>query len=144
MRFIRTRPTSKFGPDKRSTALWAVLAVVPALIALFSNDRAGQLMLIGMTVTFAFYSISDVIFSPRLTVSSEGVVICTPFLRGTFEWRSIESVHLDDRRRFGIRTVTLEIDLGSTIAVFSQRSLGVDPQLAAELVQAYRHPDIDD
>ena len=47
------------------------------------------------------------------------------------------SVRADTRERTGLRSVTLEIDAGDQLVVFSRRALGTDPETVAALIGAF-------
>jgi hypothetical protein len=45
-------------------------------------------------------------------------------------------VRADTRQRLGLRSVTLEIDAGDELHVFSKRALGAEPDAVAGLIRA--------
>jgi hypothetical protein len=55
-------------------------------------------------------------------------------------WDEVTEVRADTRFRRGLRTVTLEIDAGAVLAVFTKRTLGVEPSEAAARIAAVRSP----
>jgi hypothetical protein len=131
-------PEARFHPDRRYTAL-AACGVLGALIAVaFTPDAAGRLLAGAAAFVLAVYVVSDLVFSPRVVATPEGVVINSPFTRARLSWPDIEDVRADSRLRLGLRSTTLEIDAGSTLVAFSRRAIGTDPLLAAEVIQAFR------
>jgi hypothetical protein len=84
------------------------------------------------------YVASDLIFSPRLTASAEGVVVKSPMTRARLSWDDVHEVRAETRIRHGLRNTTLEVDAGPVLAVLSRRALGADPVEVAELVEAFR------
>ncbi|MDP9117253.1 MAG: PH domain-containing protein [Actinomycetota bacterium] len=133
----RSVPACRFGPDRRLTALSAALAVGSAVGAALGHDRGGQLLLGVAALILAAYAITDLAYCPRLTVSGAGLDICSPSVRGHFDWSVVATVRADSRVRAGLRSVTLEIDVADTLVVLSRRALGADPETVAGLVQAF-------
>lgn len=131
-------PSLRFGPDRRLTALTGTLALIAVTAALLASDTAGGLLLSGAAVVLLGYTVTDLIFWPRLTVSAEGLSIRTPAARGLVPWSEVEAVRADARQRAGLRSVTLEIDAGEYLVVFSRRALGADPAQVADLIGAFQ------
>jgi hypothetical protein len=132
----RRAPTCRFGPDRRLTAACAVLALIALAAALLTDDRAGRVLLGGAAVVLIAYTVTDLVFWPRLVASADGLVIHTPLLRARIAWPDVDAVRADARDRLGLRSVTLEIDAGDTLAVFSRRALGADPGAVAGMINA--------
>jgi hypothetical protein len=130
-------PRYRFGPDRRLTAVSGVVSLVAALAAALSSDSAGQVLLVGVAVVLFAYTATDLMFWPRLTVTAAGLRIHTPMARAQLSWPEVAAVRADARQRLGLRSVTLEIDAGEQLVVFSRRALGTDPEAAAELIRAF-------
>lgn len=135
---IAPRPTVAFRPDRRYTLLSAAGAAVALVLVLVLGDPPGRVLAGVALAVLAAYAGSDVLFSPRLSASSDGLVVRSPLLRVRLEWPQVEDVRADSRVRYGLRSTTLEIDAGAVLAVFSRRALGADPAQAATLVLACR------
>ncbi|MCU1656378.1 MAG: hypothetical protein JWO57_1034 [Pseudonocardiales bacterium] len=133
----RRLTTCRFGPDRRLTAAGGVLAAVSASAAALTTDRAGQILFALAALVLAAYAVTDLLFWPRLTASAEGLAIRTPSLRARLPWPDVDSVRADSRDRYGLRAVTLEIEAGDSLVVFSRRALGADPETVAGLVTAF-------
>ncbi|MDT4949608.1 MAG: hypothetical protein QOJ37_2203 [Pseudonocardiales bacterium] len=131
-------PVVTFVADRRFTGLAAAGVVVAVVIAVLANDRAGQLLAGLAALVLALYVVSDLVFSPRLVVSAQGLRVRSPFTRADLPWSQVEDVRADTRTRLGLRSTTLEIDAGPVLAVMSRRALGADPADVAELVNAFR------
>ena len=132
------RPEVRLVPDRRYTAL-AAAGVIAALIAVaVAPDATGRVLAGTAAVVLAGYLASDLLFRPRVLVTADGVVVNSPLVRARLGWPQIEDVRADTRERFGLRTTTLEIDAGETLAVLSRRAIGTDPATAAELIRAFR------
>jgi hypothetical protein len=132
------RPELRFVPDRRYTLL-AGAGTVAALIALLlTTDVAGRVLAGTAAAVLGGYLAADLLFRPRLRVDAEQIVINSPLVRARRPWPSIEAVRADTQDRFGLRSTTLEIDAGATLAVFSRRAIGTDPEAAAELIRAFR------
>ena len=134
------RPEARFVPDRRYTAL-AGGGAIGALVALLITGDVGGRLLAGLAAILLLgYVVTDLVFSPRVVASSTGVVINSPLLRARLTWAEIEDVRPDTRLRLGLRSTTLEIDAGATLAVLSRRAIGTDPLLAADVILAFRPP----
>jgi hypothetical protein len=132
-------PRLRFGPDRRLTALTGILALIAIAVAALASDAAGRLLLAGAALVLLAYTVTDLVFWPRLTVSADGLLVRTPATRGLLPWSEVEAVRAETRQRAGLRSVTLEIDAGQRLVVFSRRALGADPNEVAGLVSAF-HP----
>ncbi|MDT4946046.1 MAG: hypothetical protein QOH14_2779 [Pseudonocardiales bacterium] len=133
---MRRAPACRFGPDRRLTAVTGVLAFVAAAAAVLSPDGPGRVLFGGAAALLLAYAVTDLLFWPRLTASADGLVIRTPQVRARIDWSDVESVRAEGRNRLGLRSVTLEVDAGDTLAVFSRRALGADPEAVAGLIAA--------
>ncbi|MGI8677920.1 MAG: PH domain-containing protein [Jatrophihabitans sp.] len=133
-----TTPVARFAPDRRYTAAAAAGAIIAALLVVLATDAPSRLMAGVACVVLILYAASDLVFSPRLTVTPAGLVIHSPLTRARLVWDEVESVHADSRVRLGLRSTTLEVDAGATFAVFSRRALGADPEDAAGLIRTFR------
>jgi Bacterial PH domain len=107
---------------------------------LITDDAGGRLLAVLAAVVLLGYVVSDLVFSPRVVASPEGIVVNAPLTRARLSWSDIEGVRADDRIRLGLRSTTLEIDAGSTLAVLSRRAIGMNPESAADLILAFRPP----
>lgn len=131
-------PVLRFVPDRRYTALAAVGACGAVAAALVTGDPAGRVLFAVATAVLLGYVICDLVFSPRLTASVDGVVINAPLTRARLSWADVHTVRAETRVRRGLRTTTLEIDAETVLAVFSRRALGAQPAEAAARIEACR------
>ena len=130
--------TIAFFPDRRYTVAAAFGTVAGAAAAALSTDAPGRVLFSVAAVVLLGYLAADLIFRPRLIASPTGLVINTPFTRARLTWEEVSEVHAETRFRRGLRTVTLEIDAGAVLAVFTRRTLGVEPDAAAARIAAVR------
>ena len=133
---LRRPPSVRFGPDPRLTALTGAAAVLVAALS-FATDAAGRLLLLAAAVVLAGYTLSDVLFRPRLAVDGRGIRVRSPLARLDLPWPEIATVRADERSRYGLRSVTLEIDGGDQLVVLSRRALGAPPDAVAALVRSF-------
>lgn len=133
-------PVVRFRPDRRITVAAAAGAVVLALLALVADDGPSRLLFGIGVVLLAANAISDVVFSPRVVASADGVELRSPSVRVQLPWSRIEAVRVDTRARLGLRSTTLEVDASEVLAVFSRRTLATEPEEAAALINAFRPP----
>lgn len=131
----------RFAPDRRFTVAAVAGLVVAVVATVAAQDGPTRLIAAVAVVLLAGYALCDVLFSPRLEADAAGVVIRSPLTRARLAWDEIEHVRADVTTRHGLRAVTLEIDAGPVLAVLSRRSIGVDPERAAELIRAQRPAD---
>lgn len=130
-------PTCRFGPDRRLTGLTGALALLAGVAAAVSGDRPGRVLLGAAALVLLAYAATDLLFWPRLVADPSGLQIRTPLTRAHIPWTDVEEVRADARQRIGLRSVTLEIDAGEQLVVFSRRSLGADPEAVAGLLRAF-------
>jgi hypothetical protein len=138
--FGSVRPETRLVPDRRYTLLAALGAVVALGALVLSHDLPGRVLAGVAVVVLLGYVASDLLFSPRLVVSGDGLVVNAPTLRARLRWSEVVEVRADSRQRLGLRSTNLEVDAGHTLAVFSKRAIGMDPGAAAQLIRAYRPP----
>jgi hypothetical protein len=132
------RPVARFRPDRRYTALAAAGTLAALVAALATGDAGGRLLAAIAGVMLLAYVLTDLVFSPRLTATVDGLVINAPLTRARLRWDQVKEVRADTRVRYGLRSTTLEIDAEDVLAVLSRRSLGAEPAAVAELVLAFR------
>jgi hypothetical protein len=130
-------PRYRFGPDRRLTAATGAATLIATAGAGLSTDPAGRVLLVGAALVLLAYTVTDLVFWPRLSVNASGLDVRTPHTRAHLDWSEIEAVRADARQRLGLRSVTLEIDAGEHLVVFSRRALGADPETAAGVIQAF-------
>jgi hypothetical protein len=130
-------PSCRFGPDRRLTAATGALALVAASGAVLTDDPAGRVLFVGAALVLLAYAVTDLVWWPRLAVSADGLVVATPALSVRLDWNDVEAVRPDSRQRLGLRSVTLELDAGEHLVVFSRRALGADPEAVAGLIQSF-------
>jgi hypothetical protein len=129
---------ARFVPDRRYTALAAGGAFGGLIAVLVTGDAGARLMLGVAVIILLVYVGSDLIFSPRLVASADGLVVNSPLTRARLSWDEVHQVRAETRFRFGGRSTALEVDAGQVLVVFSRRALGAHPVEAAELVEAFR------
>lgn len=134
------------------TAQWRVPAKLPVVKAagavvlvtlgllLSEGDPVQVALAVLGGVGLAGWALRDVLAPVRLAVDPAGVTVVRGFAgRRRLDWASIESVSVDDRPRFGVRSQFLEIDAGDTLYLLSRHDLGTDPTTVAETLHA-THP----
>lgn len=131
-------PTVRFGPDRRLTAVTAALALVFAAAATLTSDAGGRILFAVGALVLLAYAVSDLLLWPRVVATADGVTVRSAGATTHLKWDAIEDVRADSRQRVGLRSVTLEIDAGEHLFVFSRRALGMRPEQAADLIAAFR------
>jgi hypothetical protein len=119
----------------------AVLLV--ALGLLFAEGDPVQLVLAGLgAVGLAGWALRDLLAPVRLAVDPQGLTVVTGFAtRRRLDWSAVESVQVDDRPRFGLRSQFLEIDAGESLYLLSRHDLDADPVEVARFLHAHRPED---
>lgn len=130
------RPSARFGPDPRLTALFGGAAVLAVAVS-FATDAGGRLLFLLAAAILAGYALTDLVFRPRLAVDASGIRVRAPLARTDLSWPDVEAVRADQRSRYGLRSVTLEIDGGNQLIVLSRRALGAEPDAVASLVRSF-------
>ncbi len=133
----RRRPRVRFGPDRRLTALAGAGMLAVIGLAVTTADASGRLLFVLAAVVLAAYVVTDLVFWPRLAVDTSGLQVRAPCARARRDWAHVDEVRADVRTRYGLRSVTLEIDAGETLIVLSRRALGADPDSVADVVRAF-------
>ena len=131
-------PVCRFGPDRRITALSAVLAAVAVVFIVVSGDGAGRVLAGVAALLLVGYAATDLAFWPRLIATASGLQVRTPTTRARLAWSDVDAVRVDERSHLGLMSRTLEIDAGARLVVLSNRALGADPRDVLALVQAFR------
>ena len=103
-----------------------------------TTDAAGRLLFGAACLLLLGYVISDLVYRPRLVFAADGLRVHSPLSRVSCPWTEVEDVRADTRSRYGLRSVTLEIDAGQTLVVLSRRALGADPGLVQAFAGEYR------
>jgi hypothetical protein len=129
---------ARFVPDRRYTVVAGVGALAATIAVLVSGDPDGRLLAGIAAVLLTGYVLTDLIFSPRLVATMEGLVVNSPWTRARLRWDDVEHVRAETRVRLGLRSTALEIDAGSTLVVLTRRALGAEPSEVADLVEAFR------
>lgn len=132
------RVRRRFGPDLRFTVAAGVGLLLFALLAVAATDSAGRLLFVLAAAVLLAYIASDLIFRPRVEMSTEGLTVNAPGARLQCAWPDVERIELDTRRRFGLAARTIEIDAGERLLVFSRRALGADPEEVAAVAAGFR------
>jgi hypothetical protein len=131
-------PSVRFGPDRRLTVGAGLAAAAALVLCVTSSDAPGRVLFAVAALVLVGYCVGDLVWWPRLSADVTGLRIRTPFTRADLGWAQIEKVGADVRTRYGLRSVTLEVDAGEVLVVFGRRSLGADPETVAGLVLALR------
>ena len=71
-------PICRYGPDRRLSAASGALSLIGAAAAVLSPDPAGQVFFAGAALVLLGYTVTDLVFWPRLTADAEGLLVRTP------------------------------------------------------------------
>jgi hypothetical protein len=130
----------RYRVDSRLTALKAAGFVIFVLAALVLHaDRPSLAFTSVAALVAGVYALRDVLVPYRLSADRDGVSVISGYA-GTrrLAWSEIERVRLDERRRLGTRSNSLEIDTGDYLYLLSPYDLGADPADAVEALDRLR------
>jgi hypothetical protein len=130
----------RYRVDSRLTALKVAGFVIFVLAALALRADRPSLAFTGVAALVAGgYALRDILVPYRLSADRDGVSVISGYA-GTrrLAWSEIEGVRLDERRRLGTRSASLEIDTGDHLYLLSPYDLGADPADAVEALNALR------
>ncbi|GAA4910282.1 hypothetical protein GCM10023223_30780 [Stackebrandtia albiflava] len=116
-------------PRKVMGAKFAAAGVFLVAALWFSDDPARLLVAAVAAVVLAGYGARDLKFPVRLSVGADGVAVSRGYLvRREIAWGEIERIRVDRRKRLGTATELLEIDIDSTLFLFSRYDLDAAPE----------------
>ncbi|CAM3320684.1 PH domain-containing protein [Stackebrandtia soli] len=121
------------------TAKIAATAIF-ALVALwYADDSARFLVAAFAAIILASYALRDLINPVRLTADADGVRVSRGFFgERRLAWGEISRIRVDERRRLAGTSVLLEIDIDTTLFLFSKSEIGEDPAEAAATLNELR------
>lgn len=111
-----------------------------ALVALwFGTDSVRFVVAALAAALVAAYALRDLIYPVRLAADSSGVTVFRGFLgRRQLQWGEIARIRVDRRKRLGSTTSLLEVDIDSTLFLFSKHELGAEPEEVADELRTLR------
>src|SRR5215469_5309222 len=130
----------RYRVDSRFTALKVAGFVIFVLAALALHADRPSLAITGVAaLVIGVYALRDILVPYRLSADLDGVSVISGYA-GTrrLEWPEIEQLKLDERRRLGTRSASLEIDTGDHLYLLSAYDLGTDPAEAVEALNRLR------
>lgn len=121
----------------------AVKVAVTAAFALaalwFSSDGPRFIVAVLATVLIGSYAVRDLLYPVRLTVGPTGIGVSRGLIGlRHIEWGEIVRIRVDERRRLGAVTSLLEIDIDSTLFLFSRHEIGEDPHVTLKTLRRWR------
>jgi hypothetical protein len=117
----------------------AATGVLVLVGLLFAGDRPGMILALVAAAAAGAYAVRDILVPVRLAADGEGLTVATGFV-GTrwIPWRDVERIRIDERRRFGLRSMLLEIDADASLHLFSASELGAPVEDVAEALRHIR------
>lgn len=105
----------------------------------FSADIERFVVAVVVAGLLAAYAVRDLVWPVRLSVGPDGVAVSRGFvLRRQIAWGEIERLRIDRRQRLGTASELLEIDLDSTLYLFSKHELDDTPQNVLDALHEWR------
>jgi hypothetical protein len=122
----------------------AVLAAVGVALTLAAGalDPAGRVLLGAAGLLAMALAVRDRVLRPRLAAGPDGVAVRTLTGTRTLPWPLLR-VRVRDSRRWGLRSVLLELDTASgpddagVLVLLGRRDLGADPADVARALLAW-------
>lgn len=95
----------------------------------FSADLERFVVATGIAVLIACYALRDLAWPVRLSAGPDGIMVSRGFImHREIAWGEIERLRIDRRRRLGTASELLEIDMDSTLFLFSKHELNEPPE----------------
>lgn len=120
---------------RRVVILKVIIAIAFIGLAWWFATDTERLLVAGLVaLVIATYAVRDLIWPVRLSVGPDGVMVSRGFVgRREIAWGEIERLRMDRRRRLGSTSELLEIDIDTTLFLFSKHELDepLDDVLAA-------------
>lgn len=119
-----------------------LIALKAAGVLLFSSaavisvsQPVGIVITLVAAATLAGSLLRDLLVPVRVMVGSEGLSVVSGFAgRRSLPWRAITRIHVDERRRLGVRSQLLEIETAESLYLFGGSELSAPVEsVAAEL-----------
>ncbi|WP_163512712.1 PH domain-containing protein [Fodinicola acaciae] len=103
------------------------------------GDRIALILTVSGTAALLAYALRDLLAPVRLSADGAGVRVVSGYC-GHLDvpWSRVERIRVDERRRLGLRTETLEIDTGERLHLFSAGELGADCADVADQLTSLR------
>jgi hypothetical protein len=109
--------------------LMGAVAVLVLAVAFAANDPVRWSLAAIVALALTTWALRDLLAPVRLAADADGITVVTGFLRRRhLPWQQVERVHVDSRTHRGLRSETLELDVGDTIYQFSANDLGALPE----------------
>jgi hypothetical protein len=115
---------------------WVVTAGA-ALGVVFTEDRAGRLLVALAAVVMALLALHGTVARPRLAADSGGVMVRSLTRRRQWTWSEV-NVRVVRTRRLGRQVSTLELDAEDDLVVLGWLDLGVAPEDVADALRDLR------
>jgi hypothetical protein len=125
-------------PTPVITAKLGLATVILAATGL-AGDRLAAVTGLAAGAALAIFGVRDVLARDRLRADATGVDVVRGYSgRRHLDWEAIESLRVDERLRFGVRSQLLEVDADAELYLFSRYDLGVEPAQALAAITAVR------
>jgi Bacterial PH domain len=128
---VSTPTAQTWAPKAELAAVAWVLAVAVGVVAVFTDDPPGRVLLGAVALLLAAAGLYGSVVRPRLAADPTGVTVRGLTGRHTWTWAEV-NVRLVRTRRLGRDTATLELDADNAevpaLVVLGWLDLGTDPQ----------------
>lgn len=134
-----TEPAVGFGPSRGLLLAGLAAGLAAAAGAALVIEPTDRLVLAAVAAVLLGLAGVGLRIGRRLTVDAHGVVVRGATTSRTISWARILRVTAPSRRRMGIASTTLEIELtDDELLLFGRIDLGADPEQVAAALQARR------
>jgi hypothetical protein len=125
----RSGPSVTYGVPTVLPIATGVLAVLAGVLGVLSTDRENRVVAIAVCVLLLLITGVAVTMRRRLTVDAWGLLLRGPFGGRRVAWDRVVSMSAPTRRRRGMNSISLEIELsGDELLILSRTELGRSPQ----------------
>lgn len=128
-----------FGPSRGLLVVAAVAGLAAVAGAVVAAEPTDRLVLLAVAATLLALAAVGLRIGHRLTVGPQGVVVRGVTGSRTLPWADIVRVTAPSRRRMGLASTTLEIEVAEDeLLLFGRLDLGTDPERVTAVLQEHR------
>lgn len=128
-----------FRPDRALLVVAAVAGLLAAGGAVLVSAATDRVVLVAVALALLALAGAGLRIGDRLAADHAGIVVRGPTSARRIPWSEIVRVSAPSRRRMGVASTTLEIELrDDELLLFGRIDLGTDPELVADALRACR------
>lgn len=130
-----------WGPRRALTALGAVGTAAAVAWGVLAPSPADRAVAVVAVLVLLAATLATVRLRPRLTAGPAGLVVRHLWATRAIRWADVVSIDVPARRRLGLTSTTLELDLvDEHLVVLGRVDLGEDPAAVADTLRPWWRP----